>query len=458
MLPLRRYNVDKEFVRSRTPKGSVCRDDPNGLPQYWCLERILDSRVQCGFSDDGVMAAQQKEYLCKWFGYGEDHSSWESEAALSECTLHVHKYENRHSVAAPAATQLPGTPYHSLAGPSAIGDDVQMEDAQAATDTTTADAGAVRLHDLAGEADRAATEGGADETAAAYGALALESASASSQPHLSFEAPSDESLLPPLQALSGPADEALEETAATDDEAAAPPPEEPPPPPPHAEAEEEEEEEPPPPPPPLPPPPPPPSAPAHDEPFDAAEEPSLRAAFEAATALIDAHDDDDDDVPGALSAAVERCARDGALSAAVERFALALEMQASKAQRKRKRSLQSIRDSLSALSPDNSLSLAREWYQQLQAVEAEGTEAPCVDAQAAATVRKDMATFEAARAASRQLREQAQHALGDLRQVETPAGPAARATKQAMGAKQRAKTALYADEQHRRLLRQLMSR
>ena len=234
MLPLRRYNVDNEFVRSRTPKGSVCRDDPNGLPQYWCLERILDSRVQCGFSDDGVMAAQQKEYLCKWFGYGEDHSSWEPEAALSECTLHVHKYENRHSVAAPAATQLPGTPYHSLAGPSAIGDDVQMEDARAATDTTTADAGAVRLHDLAGEADRAATDGGADETAAAYGAPALESASASSQPHLSFEAPSDESLLPPLQALSGPADEALEETAATDDEAATTPPEKPPPPPPCA--------------------------------------------------------------------------------------------------------------------------------------------------------------------------------------------------------------------------------
>ena len=97
MLPLRRYDADIEFVRSRTPQGSVCRDDSNGLPQYWCLERILDSRVQCGCSDDGVIAAQQKEYLCKWFGYGEDHSSWESEAALTECTLHVHKYENRHS-------------------------------------------------------------------------------------------------------------------------------------------------------------------------------------------------------------------------------------------------------------------------------------------------------------------------------------------------------------------------
>ena len=96
--------------------------------------------------------------------------------------------------------------------------------------------------------------------------------------------------------------------------------------------------------------------------------------------------------------------------------------------------------------------------QQLQAVEAEGTEAPSIDAQAAATVRKEMATFEAARAASRQLREQAQRALGDLRQVETPAGPTARATKQAVGAKLRAKTALYADEQHRRLLQQLMSR
>ena len=125
MLPLRRYDADIEFVRSRTPQGSVCRDDSNGLPQYWCLERILDSRVQCGCSDDGVIAAQQKEYLCKWFGYGEDHSSWESEAALTECTLHVHKYENRHSIAAPATTQLPETACQSLAaGPSATGDDV----------------------------------------------------------------------------------------------------------------------------------------------------------------------------------------------------------------------------------------------------------------------------------------------------------------------------------------------
>ena len=114
MLPLRRYDADIEFVRSRTPQGSVCRDDSNGLPQYWCLERILDSRVQCGCSDDGVIAAQQKEYLCKWFGYGEEHASWHALSELSQCSLQLQQYgmEPTAVILATAAADANASPFY----------------------------------------------------------------------------------------------------------------------------------------------------------------------------------------------------------------------------------------------------------------------------------------------------------------------------------------------------------
>ena len=71
----------------------ICRRNSEGLPKYWCLERILKSRVQCGSWPDDVIVAWQKEYLCKWFGYGEEHSSWHAHAELSQCSLQLQQYE-----------------------------------------------------------------------------------------------------------------------------------------------------------------------------------------------------------------------------------------------------------------------------------------------------------------------------------------------------------------------------
>jgi hypothetical protein len=64
----------------------VCRVNPEGLPQYWALDQILDSR----WKQD-----TQKEYLCKWFGYDEDKATWHDADELFQCYIKIHHYETK---------------------------------------------------------------------------------------------------------------------------------------------------------------------------------------------------------------------------------------------------------------------------------------------------------------------------------------------------------------------------
>ena len=96
----------------------ICRLNLDGLLQYWCLERILKSRAQqCGSTwPDDLIAASEKEYLCKWFGYGEEHSSWHAHADLSQCSLQLQQFEMAATAAILATAAADGV------GPAADGE------------------------------------------------------------------------------------------------------------------------------------------------------------------------------------------------------------------------------------------------------------------------------------------------------------------------------------------------
>jgi hypothetical protein len=83
----RKYNSDLDSVKSQTPEGMVCRVNPEGLPRYWALDQILDSRWKQG--------TEQKEYLCKWFGYDEDKATWHDADELFKCYMKIHHYETK---------------------------------------------------------------------------------------------------------------------------------------------------------------------------------------------------------------------------------------------------------------------------------------------------------------------------------------------------------------------------
>ena len=83
----RKYNSDYDSVKSHTPIGMVCRVNPEGLPQYWALDQILDSRWK--------QDTKQKEYLCKWFGYDEDKATWHDADELFQCCIKIHHYETK---------------------------------------------------------------------------------------------------------------------------------------------------------------------------------------------------------------------------------------------------------------------------------------------------------------------------------------------------------------------------
>jgi len=85
--PIRRYNRDLDSVKSQTPKDMVCRVNPEGLPRYWALDQILDSRWKQG--------TDQKEYLCKWFGYDENEATWHDADELFKCYIKIHHYETK---------------------------------------------------------------------------------------------------------------------------------------------------------------------------------------------------------------------------------------------------------------------------------------------------------------------------------------------------------------------------
>jgi len=83
----RKYNRDLDSVKSQTPEGMVCRVNPEGLPRYWALDQILDSRWKQG--------TDQKEYLCKWFGYDENEATWHDADELFKCSIKIHHYETK---------------------------------------------------------------------------------------------------------------------------------------------------------------------------------------------------------------------------------------------------------------------------------------------------------------------------------------------------------------------------
>jgi hypothetical protein len=83
----RKYNRDLDSVKSQTPEGMVCRVNPEGLPRYWALDQILDSRWKQG--------TEQKEYLCKWFGYDENEATWHEADELFKCPIKIHHYETK---------------------------------------------------------------------------------------------------------------------------------------------------------------------------------------------------------------------------------------------------------------------------------------------------------------------------------------------------------------------------
>ena len=85
--PKRKYNRDLDSVKSQTPEGMVCRVNPEGLPRYWALDQILDSRWKQG--------TDQKEYLCKWFGYDENEATWHDADELFKCSIKIHHYETK---------------------------------------------------------------------------------------------------------------------------------------------------------------------------------------------------------------------------------------------------------------------------------------------------------------------------------------------------------------------------